>query len=140
MIKFQERLKKLRIENGLKQSELAEKVGVSKVTVSLWENGHRVPEMKALKKLSELFDVSIPYLTGEAYLRSVDETEEQDRAYWLESEEFLEHMFEKIARLSDDSRLIIQEMANRFYVADETTGVLKPEGVVSVKVTIHENE
>lgn len=132
VIKFQERLKKLRKEKGMKQSELAEAIGVTMYTVSLWERGQRTPENKALKKLAEFFGVSISYLVGSSYAR--DDSFEEHQAYWLDSEDFLEHMFEKIARLSDDSRLVIQEMANKLFIADEATDKLKPEGDISVIV------
>ena len=61
---FKNNLKALRIENGLGQVELAEKLGVSKGIISLWENGLREPNMSSLITLAKFFGVSIDYLVG----------------------------------------------------------------------------
>ena len=61
---FGEILKALRLENGVGQVELAEKIGVSKGIISLWENGLREPTLNSLIKLSQYFDVSIDFLAG----------------------------------------------------------------------------
>ena len=54
----------LRTKNGLSQDELAEKVFVTRQAVSRWENGETVPNTETLKRLSELFNVSINTLLG----------------------------------------------------------------------------
>ncbi len=54
----------LRTKNGLSQDELAEKVFVTRQAVSRWENGETVPNTETLKRLSELFKVSINTLLG----------------------------------------------------------------------------
>ena len=54
----------LRTKNGLSQDELAEKVFVTRQAVSRWETGETVPNTETLKRLSELFNVSINTLLG----------------------------------------------------------------------------
>ncbi len=54
----------LRTKKGLSQDELAEKVFVTRQAVSRWENGETVPNTETLKRLSELFNVSINTLLG----------------------------------------------------------------------------
>ena len=54
----------LRAKMGLSQDELAEKVFVTRQAVSRWENGETVPGTETLKRLSQLFDVSINTLLG----------------------------------------------------------------------------
>ena len=54
----------LRTKAGLSQDELAEKVFVTRQAVSRWENGETVPNTETLKRLSELFNVSINTLLG----------------------------------------------------------------------------
>ena len=130
MITFPERLKKLRQDKGITQKALAEAIGVSKYTVCFWERGQRNPENPALKKLSEYFNVSIPYLLGETF-EKIDSSEE---AIWLESEDTLKLMIEKIARLSDDSKLMINEMINKFYIADQASGKLGNECEITIFV------
>ena len=97
MTKFQERVKKLRQDKGISQIELAGAIEVTNDTISLWERGLRRPENKQLKKLSEFFDVSIAYLTGNSYNRHA-ENDFESEAVWLENVDFLEDMFEKVTR------------------------------------------
>ena len=54
----------LRTKNGLSQDELAERVFVTRQAVSRWENGETVPNTETLKRLSDLFNVSINTLLG----------------------------------------------------------------------------
>ncbi len=61
---FKENLKQLRIEAKIGQVELAQKIGVSKGIISLWENGLREPNMSSLIALANYFGVSIDYLVG----------------------------------------------------------------------------
>lgn len=54
----------LRTKNGMSQTELAEKVFVTRQAVSRWETGETQPNTETLKLLSKLFDVSINTLLG----------------------------------------------------------------------------
>ena len=56
---------KLRMQKGLSQDELAEKIMVTRQAVSRWENGETVPNTETLKLLSKEFDVSINTLLRE---------------------------------------------------------------------------
>lgn len=55
---------KLRTKNKLSQEELAEKAYVTRQAVSRWETGETIPNTETLKRLSNLFDVSINTLLG----------------------------------------------------------------------------
>lgn len=55
-------LKKLRKVKGLSQIELAKKLGVSQETVSKWESGKVIPDIKNLISMKTIFNVSIDYL------------------------------------------------------------------------------
>ena len=57
-------IRALRMEKGLSQEELAERVFVTRQAVSRWETGETVPNTEALKLLSEQFGVSINALLG----------------------------------------------------------------------------
>ena len=63
-MKFNEKLLELRKKEGLSQEELADKVDVSRQTVSKWEAGQTTPEMEKLLELSKLFNISLDELTG----------------------------------------------------------------------------
>ncbi|WP_270324674.1 XRE family transcriptional regulator [Lactococcus petauri] len=53
------KIKEYRKSNGLKQDELAKKIGVGKTTISNYEVGLRSPKKPQMIKLSEVFGVAI---------------------------------------------------------------------------------
>ena len=57
-------LRQLRVQKGLSQDELAEKLYVTRQAVSRWETGETTPNVETLKLLSRFFDVSINTLLG----------------------------------------------------------------------------
>ena len=59
-----ERLKELRTKRGYSQSELAEKLHVSKSTISMIEAGARQPSVEVLELIADFFNVSLDYLKG----------------------------------------------------------------------------
>ena len=63
-IKFNMRLKELRLANGLTQKELAKSIEVGRTTISEYESGKIVPKHEGLLKLANYFNVSVDYLTG----------------------------------------------------------------------------
>ncbi|HPF53984.1 MAG TPA: helix-turn-helix domain-containing protein [Eubacteriales bacterium] len=61
-----ELIRGLRLEHGMTQKQLAEKLCVSDRTVSKWERGAGCPDVSLLPRLSELFGVdTMCLLTGE---------------------------------------------------------------------------
>ena len=61
---FSEKLLELRRREGLSQEQLADRLGVTRQSVSKWESGAAAPELSKLVALSELFSVSVDYLVG----------------------------------------------------------------------------
>ena len=59
---FHNKLYKLRKQKGFSQEELANRLNVSRQTVSKWELGETTPDMERLMALSELFGISIDEL------------------------------------------------------------------------------
>ena len=57
-------IKKLRNGRGWTQPQLADKLSVSKQTISNWETGIKVPRMGSLQKLADLFNVKIGEITN----------------------------------------------------------------------------
>jgi len=51
-----------RKRNGWSQEDLADKLGVSRQSVSKWESAQAVPDMKKIVMMSEVFGVSTDYL------------------------------------------------------------------------------
>ncbi|MCL2176961.1 MAG: helix-turn-helix domain-containing protein [Firmicutes bacterium] len=61
---FKERLRELRLDSGLTQAKLAEKLSVTDTTIRHWEAGRSQPSIQLLVILSDLFDVTLDYLVG----------------------------------------------------------------------------
>ena len=61
------RLKELRKENGITQSELAKSLNVSRSSIAMYENGERIPSYETLEVISDFFNVSILYLLGKDF-------------------------------------------------------------------------
>lgn len=59
-----ERLKQLRIEKGLSQKELAQKIVISDRNYQRYEYGEREPIASILIKLADIYNVSLDYLVG----------------------------------------------------------------------------
>ena len=59
------KLAKLRKEAGYTQEELAEKLGVSRQSISKWESDTAYPETEKLIKIGELYNCSMDYLLKE---------------------------------------------------------------------------
>lgn len=55
---FSNRLRALRKSKGLNQTQLAEKIGVSLLTVFRWEKGERTPRIEEVKALAKALNVS----------------------------------------------------------------------------------
>ena len=61
---FGERLKSIRLENGLNQKQVAQKLEISATCYAGYEQDYRQPDLKMLTKICILFDISSDYLLG----------------------------------------------------------------------------
>lgn len=57
-------IKKNRIEKGVTRKELAQKIGVSEVTITRYENGTREPKRETLNNIAKALDVDVFKLMG----------------------------------------------------------------------------
>lgn len=64
-MKLSEKILSLRTAWGLSQGDLAEKLEVSRQSVSKWETGQSVPDLDKILKISDLFGVTTDYLLRE---------------------------------------------------------------------------
>ena len=64
-MKFNENLKYLRKKEGLTQEELAEKLNVSRQSVTKWESGQSLPDIEKVKEIAYMFSVSVDTLIGD---------------------------------------------------------------------------
>lgn len=76
---FKDMLKYLRNRDKVSQSELAEKLGVAKSTISMYEVGKREPDFETLEAIADLFNVDMNFLLGK-------DGSENDDHYYLNDE------------------------------------------------------
>lgn len=61
-MEISERLKQARITRGMTQEQVVERVMVSRVTLSHWENGKTLPDITSLISLSDIYQISLDEL------------------------------------------------------------------------------
>lgn len=66
-----ERIRALREQANMTQSELARKLGITRSSVNAWEMGISVPSTQYLMRLAEIFQVSTDYLLGRSTTSTV---------------------------------------------------------------------
>lgn len=91
LVDFGERLKLLRNRADLSQSQLAQRIGVTKGMISSYETSMRMPSYSILLKIAGLFNVSTDYLLG------VNERDMLD-----------------ISGLTDEQKALVCEIVNQF--------------------------
>lgn len=82
-------LKRVRLEKGLTQNDVAAKLGISRQAVSRWENGAAYPDIDNLTLLSEIYGVSVDELLGKKAAGS--EIDQKEPHLQPESSSFLKN-------------------------------------------------
>ena len=59
-----QRIKELRSENNLTQSELSKQTGLGLATIAHWENDTKTPSVESIIILAKFFKCSADYLLG----------------------------------------------------------------------------
>jgi len=104
MTSVNERIKQLRIDNNLTQSELAEKVGLTYVQIGRYEKGKSNPSADVLQKLAIALNTSTDYLmNGES---------EQVQAQLIDKE--LIRQFQEIQKLNADEKHLVKTFLDAF--------------------------
>lgn len=80
MEEFGQKLREVRTARGYTQQALAEKLYVTRQTVSRWESGNRYPDLETLKKISAELEVSVDeLLSTESNFDEVETTAEEEK-------------------------------------------------------------
>ena len=79
-MKLEEKIMKLRKENGLSQEEFGETIGVSRQAVSKWENGEAKPDISKIKTICEKYSLSYEYLLDDEIEETVVKQDEEKEA------------------------------------------------------------
>ncbi len=133
-----ERIKQLRKENGMTQVDMAQKLGVTKGTVSTWETDSRVPGFETLNQMCDMFQRSLDYLMG----RSDDATppiltsEEQNELAMSQVAEDLREYVLKYCRLDQYGKDAVEAVIRAEYNRCRDQGELGPAGNYAVNIRI----
>lgn len=90
-----QKIKRLRRDRDLSQTELARKLGTTLVTISSYENDKTKPSSEMLMGLAKFFNVSVDYL--------LRDQADHSGPVSIQDKELLKQ-FEKIDRLNDNER------------------------------------
>jgi len=82
---FSRILKELRDEKNLTQQELADELGVSRMTINFYESNRRTPDIQFAVRAANYFNVTVDYLVGNSNVKS-----KQDHRYTKEQVDTLE--------------------------------------------------
>lgn len=107
---FSERLKALRLEAKLTQSDVAKEFGISQQAYAKWENAKANPTQSVITKLANFYNVSIDYLMGKSDYKNSDEID-------LSTFEILYRKTSK--NLSDEDKKILEEDLKEFLLERE---------------------
>lgn len=72
MVDFGNTLKTLRLKENMTQSQLAQKLGLTKSVISAYETGLRMPSYDVLLHIAQIFRVSTDYLLGLDHPQEID--------------------------------------------------------------------
>ncbi|MCR4487352.1 MULTISPECIES: helix-turn-helix transcriptional regulator [Streptococcus] len=94
---LKDNIKKARLDAGLTQKEVAEKLGVAQAQYARWENGGRNPKDETVEKLAEIFNTSFETLKGRddgleeivSLLREYELTEKEKKEIYTLIKEYL---------------------------------------------------
>ena len=68
-----DRMKSLRDERGLSQSDVARALNVNRMTINNYENGKRTPDIEFAMNCADFFEVTVEYLSGRTEFRNTDD-------------------------------------------------------------------
>lgn len=129
---FKDNLMALRKLKGLSQEELADKINVSRQTLSKYETGESLPDVEKCKQIADVFDVSLDNLVNY-----------DSKATGLAVPPKGKHMF-GVVKVGDKGQIVIPAKARKVFgiepgdnlivLGDESSGiaVIKEEGFLSM--------
>lgn len=112
--------KLIRERSGLTQQQMAEKLGVSRSAVGMYENGEREPNFETLELIADTFNVDMNYLLGKkpttevipnAYYLNDDA---RDMAQFLYENPDYKVLFDASRKVKKEDIAFVKEMLDRF--------------------------
>lgn len=129
---FKDNIIALRKMNGLSQEELADKINVSRQTLSKYETGESLPDVEKCKQIADVFEVSLDDLVN---------YDSKDTGLGVPPKG--KHMF-GVVKVGDKGQIVIPAKARKVFqiqpgdnllvLGDEATGIaiIKEEGFLNM--------
>lgn len=96
------RIRKLRLERGVTQSELSNYLGLTPKMVSFYELEQRFPPQDIIIKLADYFNVSADYLLGRSEIRNSDELLKEYSSLYNKSPKEIEEYINLLKSYNDN--------------------------------------
>ena len=123
---FASRLKELREGKGYRQVDLAERIGVTKNTVSVWERAGRMPDLDTLELLAKEFNVPFDFLVAVEDRKEEESLEEVIAGISNESIKMSAARFAReYSMLSDEMQKVVAATLATAFRQDEMKGRLR---------------
>jgi transcriptional regulator with XRE-family HTH domain len=108
---FPTRLREERARKGVSQDEFSKSIGVTKSTISLYELGENVPDIKTLVKIADYFEINCNYFLGKSDIRSRDISNEEINTQIGLSDETIKNL-KVCKKWNDENKLLLSNHIN----------------------------
>lgn len=116
---LKDKLKALRLNADLTQSELAKEVELPQSCISLWEKGSREPNLIGIKKLAEFFNVTTDYLL-DLTNEQKNETEKVESIGITQDEQYLLDLYRSMDAEHKEMTVTTAELYKRNSATEHT--------------------
>lgn len=103
------RLKELRLERGLLQSDIAKIINKSERTVGFYETGERDMGTETLAILSDFLNVSIDYLLGKSNIRNPEKIDKELLDIGLSKKDYNPPTKEQQEKIEEFARFVLKD-------------------------------
>lgn len=103
------RLKELRLERGLLQSDIAKIINKSERTVGFYETGERDMGTETLAILSDFLNVSIDYLLGKSNIRNSEKLDKELLDIGLSKKDYNPPTKEQQEKIEEFARFVLKD-------------------------------
>lgn len=97
-------LKRLRLDAGITQQQLAKEISIGQATISQWESGESKPNVDALIALCKYYDVSADFILGIS----------RDKEGAGKLKQDVEECMALLDNLTNEQRQIVKEVMKQF--------------------------
>jgi transcriptional regulator with XRE-family HTH domain len=111
-MKYGNRIAQQRDERKLTQEELARKVGITRASLSHYENNRREPDYETIQRIADFFSVSVDYLMGRT--SEPNHTLDSDTRAFVDQLELSDQALLEKFSLMIDGRKLTPEETRRF--------------------------